>query len=104
MSYKTEFPDFDYIPYLTSHIGWYDTSWHNDVCPSFERLTIDKFTVKVFFEYKAPEKRETGNNEKYYVALHSKDNEFIKDLLISDYENEVRLFLLSIEDTKGSDL
>jgi len=104
MNYKTEFPNFDYIPFLASHIEWYDTSWHNDICPSFERLTPDKFTVKVFFEYKTPEKREIEDNEKYYVALYNKDNEFIKDLLITDYENEVRLFLISIEHAMGSNL
>jgi len=104
MSYKTEFPDFDYIPLLAFHEGWYDTSWHNDTCPSFERLTLDQFTIKVFFDYKNIKKREVDSGEKFYVALYDKDNDFIKDLLLTDYENELRLFLISIEYTRSADL
>ena len=34
MNYKVEFPHYD--DELALPAGWLDTSWHNDVCPSFE--------------------------------------------------------------------
>ena len=62
MSYREEFPDFpaDAIPADVLGNGWTDTSWRNDVCPSFER---GGFTVFVDFpdatmrEYDAPQYR-----------------------------------------------
>jgi hypothetical protein len=35
MTYKIEFPDYDDT--ITLPEGWRDVSWHNDICPSFEK-------------------------------------------------------------------
>ena len=52
MSYKTEFPDFDYE--ITIPEGWTDDSWHNDVCPKI--YNNDKLVI--WCDYKDPERRE----------------------------------------------
>lgn len=35
MTFQTEFPDFDATTLPAIPEGWTDTSWHNDICPSF---------------------------------------------------------------------
>ena len=104
MSYTTEFPDFDYIPLLHSFEGWQDVSWHNDICPSFERTTPDNFIIKVFFDYKDNKKREVEDDDKYYVALYDNDDAFLKSLFITDEDHELRQFLISIDMELGGNL
>lgn len=38
MTYRTEFPTFPEMPEAQAllALGWTDTSWHNDACPSFK--------------------------------------------------------------------
>jgi hypothetical protein len=57
MTYKTEFPHYDDTLSLPS--GWIDTSWHNDTCPSFERVFGDT-TFRLWCDFKDPELREVG--------------------------------------------
>ena len=57
MAHKTEFPHYDDT--LTLPDGWVDTSWHNDVCPSFEKVFGDT-TFRLWCDFKDPELREVG--------------------------------------------
>jgi len=57
MTYKTEFPHYDDT--LSLPEGWTDTSWHNDICPSFERVYGDT-TFRLWCDFKDPEQREVG--------------------------------------------
>jgi hypothetical protein len=57
MAYKTEFPHYDDT--LTLPDGWVDTSWHNDVCPSFEKVFGDT-TFRLWCDFKDPDQREVG--------------------------------------------
>ena len=57
MTYKTEFPHYDDT--LSLPEGWTDTSWHNDICPSFERVYGDT-TFRLWCDFKDPELREVG--------------------------------------------
>jgi len=57
MTYKTEFPHYDDT--LSLPEGWIDTSWHNDICPSFERVCGDT-TFRLWCDFKDPELRELG--------------------------------------------
>jgi hypothetical protein len=68
-TYKTEFPDFDNE--LTFPDGWIDTSWHNDICPSFEK-DFGNVTYKIFCDYKNPEKREVGGDQ-FTISLYYED-------------------------------
>ena len=60
MNYKTEFPSYD--DELSLPDGWMDTSWHNDVSPSFEKQLGDT-TYRIWCDYKDPEKREVGGKQ-----------------------------------------
>lgn len=69
MTYKNEFPDFDYeLPNLGKH--WEDNSWHNDVCPSLDFvLNADsEEIVRVWFDYADHERRECGG-ERYTLSV-----------------------------------
>jgi hypothetical protein len=68
-NYKTEFPDYD--QQLSLPDGWIDTSWHNDICPSFEK-DFGNVTYKIFCDYKDPEKREVGGDQ-FTVSVYIED-------------------------------
>lgn len=59
-NYKQEFPDFD--TELNLPEGWIDTSWHNDICPSFEKQ-FGAVTYKIFCDYTNPDRREVGGDQ-----------------------------------------
>jgi hypothetical protein len=69
MTYKTEFPNFDYdLPNLGK--AWEDNSWHNDACPSLDYvLNADtEEIVRIWFDYADPEMRECGG-DRYTLAV-----------------------------------
>lgn len=57
MTYQTEFPHYDDT--LSLPEGWLDTSWHNDVCPSFENK-IDGIVYRIWCDFKNPSLSEVG--------------------------------------------
>lgn len=70
MSYYHEFRDFDFdIPHLE---GFIDTSWHNNVSPSFERKLNETQSVTVWVDYSDPDKRECGGSQ-FLVIIHLTD-------------------------------
>lgn len=89
MSYREEFPDFDYeIPALVADApdAWEDTSWHNDVCPSF---TCDVFVL--WCDYADPAKREFPASPRYHMQCEG------ETMLLTNEWEDVRAF---IEDGK----
>ena len=71
MTYKTEFSHYD--DELILPAGWIDTSWHNDVSPSFEKQLGD-VTYKIWWDFKNPDLREVGGKQ-FTVAFYD-HNEF----------------------------
>ncbi len=76
MSYKKEFDDFEMDLEIPKH--WEDTSWHNDVCPSFRNKNTG-----VFVDYKDPSMRELLT-KRFGVFEVNEEGEHIKDLLLTD--------------------
>ena len=87
MTYKIEFPAFDYdLPDLGE--GWEDNSWHNDACPSLDYPLQGEEIVRIWFDYANPEDRECGG-DRYILAvgiygetlegIHSSEN--LEDIL-----------------------
>ena len=61
-NYKTEFRYFDFdIPALPN--GFIDMSWHNDVCPKFERKYNETDYVTLWVNYADEDKRECGGKQ-----------------------------------------
>jgi hypothetical protein len=70
-NYKAEFPHYD--DQLIFPDDWIDSSWHNDVSPSFEKQ-IGDIRFKIWCDFKDPDLREVGGKQ-FTVALYD-DNEF----------------------------
>lgn len=70
MSYRTEFPDYD--DELIVPIGWEDSSWHNDACPSImTEYRTDKW-CEIFQDYKDEDMRECPSRYALYLHDESK--------------------------------
>ncbi len=77
-TWKTEFPDFDHDPrgFFPRELGWVDTSWHNDACPSF---WLKPKLVSVFADYLDPDKRENAPVDRFVCIRTNVDGEYAGD-------------------------
>jgi hypothetical protein len=67
---KTEFPDYDgELPVVP---GFEDTSWKNDVCPSLTRDYGDGYELRLWCDYRDPERREF-ETEQYSIEAKTPD-------------------------------
>ena len=90
MSYKDEFPNFDYeLPYLGK--VWEDNSWHNDVCPSLDYPLGGEKVLRIWFDYHDPEMRECGG--KRFIVAMGVYGESMEHLFESDDLIEVFKFI-----------
>lgn len=69
--WQIEFTDYpaDSMPDLPA--GWVDSSWHNDVCPSFENTALG---LVLYVDHPDPNEREHGPETPRY-SLHRWDEE-----------------------------
>lgn len=65
--WSDEFPDMTDMPALPE--GFEDTSWHNDICPSY---TSDKLGLSIFIDYPKVEDREFGGEAKRFSVHRQK--------------------------------
>lgn len=63
-NYREEFPDFELD--VTIPEGFEDSSWHNDVCPSWYSEELD---AELWVDYKNPEDREMAGCPRFLVVL-----------------------------------
>lgn len=82
MSYKTEFPDF--VLDVEIPEGFTDQSWHNDVCPRFERALPDGRYLSIWVDFADPKEREYSNCHRFAVDLHEPDSTYLRTLIRSD--------------------
>ena len=66
MSYKKEFPDFNLDVIIPE--GFIDSSWKNDICPSWIN---NEHNIKLFIEHLEPEKRELDDMDRFYLVWYS---------------------------------
>lgn len=73
-NYKTEFRYFDFdIPTIPQ--GFVDMSWHNDVCPKFERQYNETHSVFFWVDYSEESRRECGGRQFNVVISPSNDDD-----------------------------
>lgn len=89
-NYKAEFANYDQE--LIFPDGWIDTSWHNDVSPSFEKQLGD-ITYKIWCDYKDPEKREVGGKQFTVATYDFNEFEELQDLAEFDTLQEALDFV-----------
>lgn len=90
--YQIEFPDYGPLDF-TPPMGFVDTSWHNDVCPSFEGDGL-----KLFADYKDVLRRESAMGERFALALLDSDGILQPDFTFTsdNYEHEVVPFITAL--------
>lgn len=84
---STAFPDYDTTTLPTIPSDWIDTSWRNDVCPSWQ---FGEY--QIFINYANPDDRETGG-DRYCVN----DTESGDCFLITDDWDDVLEYVAGIE-------
>lgn len=96
MTYKNEFPEFDYaLPDLGE--GWEDNSWHNDSCPSLDYPLEGGKMLRIWFQESNPEERECGGKQFVLVIGEYGDS---NHLMESDDLNEVLAYIKANNLTK----
>jgi len=89
MTYKDEFPRFDYdLPDLGE--SWEDNSWHNDVCPSLDYPLEGEKIVRIWFDYANPEDRECGGQQ---FALGVGEYSELEGVMSSDNLDEILAYI-----------
>lgn len=91
MSYKTEFPDFALDVEIPE--GFADQSWHNDVCPRFDKQLPDETSLVIWIDYLNPTDRECPNEKRFAVALYDDECTHIETLIESDSWQEIIDFI-----------
>jgi hypothetical protein len=91
MSYRTEFPDF--VLDVVIPDGFEDNSWHNDVCPRFEKQLPDGNYLVIWVDFANPSEREYLNCHRFAVDLHDSDFTCLETLITSDDWHEITLFI-----------
>ena len=100
-TYTNQFPDYDDTPLMSDWKGdstWDDSSWKNDICPSFTSTDIMAgYIVKVFSEYDNEDKREVPDDPQYYVGLYNLEDDLIETLLYTDSMMDVEALIKRLE-------
>ena len=86
--YLQEFPEFGPMD-VKIPAGFEDSSWHNDVCPSFSKDLFNGQVLRLWIERKCADDREYPELPRFSVALHDFDAAFLDTLATSDDYAEI---------------
>jgi hypothetical protein len=86
-SYRTEFPDF--VMDLEIPVGWEDTSWHNDTCPSFDAGQ----NRTVWVNYPKEGDREMPDGKRFAIQMRDDEGAYMDQYLLEtdDWEELLRM-------------
>lgn len=91
MSFKTEFPDFPEADMPPLPCGFDDSSWHNDMCPSYINEMLG---LRIFIDYPNIYDREIQKHAERFIVYALDENEQPnEDLLATDDWTEVLTFV-----------
>ena len=93
--YKVEFPDFELGVEIPE--GWYEASWHNDICPSWEWGDL----YKLFIDYKNPQDREMSELKRFCIAKIHDIDELNEAVLHTDNFEDVVTFTRNLNKEKA---
>ena len=97
-NYEKEFPHFAGVEMPTFE-GFEDTSWHNDVCPSFEKYLKQEFSLRVWVDHPDVKQREEGSTLTTRYALDLVHGcECVETLIFTDDLEELRLEISKFEE------
>ncbi|MCA1404675.1 hypothetical protein I6F26_10260 [Ensifer sp. IC3342] len=83
---QNEFPDFDPATLPAIPAGFVDSSWHNDVCPSF---LDEQRRLQVFIDYADPGEREFPESRRFRLHRLNEHLEYVDTIAGSDDWSEM---------------
>lgn len=91
---RQEFPDYFELgkAYLMPKVpegDWYESSWHNDVAPSWELETDERLIIRLWVDYPKVEDREGRQEERYSISLYTSEHDFICDVSSTEYMSDL---------------
>lgn len=94
MKFHTEFPDYPAteMPGVPEGYGFVETSWHNDMCPSF---TSDEIGMTLWIDYPHADDREFPDSKRFVIQSQDHGVETGEFSLNTDDWNEVLAFIAS---------
>lgn len=84
---EAQFPDFKLDVTIPS--DWSDTSYHNDVCPSYRKSFPSGRSLRIWVDFADPARREYPNSPRFTVQSMNADEEFMDDIVQTDDWEEV---------------
>jgi hypothetical protein len=81
--YQREFPRFGEMD-VPIPSGWEDSSWHNDICPSFRVRLDEAYALRIAVDFKDPNEREHSHGHRFSLDLYDKDEEWQETILTTD--------------------
>lgn len=83
-NYENQFADYDdpriaqFMP-IAKRLGWQDTSWGNDICPSIETQFLlggISYRYRIWLDYSNPDAREIGGAQFALDQYNPENDEF----------------------------
>ena len=84
MTYKTEFPSFGEMDVEIPQ-GFEDSSWHNDVSPSFTKGIAEGGKFVLFIDFKDPSRRELLDLPRFNLLTYSQDDYYVDGFGTDDW-------------------
>lgn len=82
MTYAYEFPDMPAADMPDLPAGWFDTSWHNDACPSY----TSPDGVVIWIDYADPDRREFDGHGRFSITYLDLDGCHMDGTTMLDFE------------------
>ena len=89
--------NYDINNEIFESFGFIDSSWHNDLCPSYSILSKDE-QKNITIWFPNSEIKDYDNERLYFGYLQDYDNEKFNDFSIDFHNGEEILFVSSIND------
>ncbi|MBK4736215.1 hypothetical protein JJB74_16450 [Noviherbaspirillum sp. DKR-6] len=81
--YQREFPGFGDLG-VSLPEGFEDASWHNDACPSFDKLLPNGQYLRIWIDFKEAADREFSERMRFSLGLYDHEISHLRDLLDSE--------------------
>lgn len=96
--FQREFPRFDAATLPAIPAGFEDSSWHNDVCPSF----LDKERrLQVFIDYADTSEREFEKSRRFRLHRLNEHLEYVETIAGSDDWSEILAAIEAADQERG---
>jgi len=104
---RAEFPDYLKVGRVyhwprVPGIEWIETSWHNDICPSWEfEVPKHQLRVRLWADYEDVDDREGSWGKRWAITLYTEDGDAIGSAVETEEIERVNTELRYLRDILG---